>query len=685
MKRSARFSLGTRLALVQALLVIVVMCIFTATLTAYLTKRLDKRTEEDLAQQAVLLTHSLSSYHASLADSVGKLAAVFRADFPDSFMLDTSQSVAIGEKRTPMLRNGAITINQNFEVVDRFTGVTKAVSTVFVRSGDDFIRITTSLKKEDGSRAVGTTLDRSHPAYQKLLNGEEFVGKATLFGKDYMTKYLPVKDKGGNVVAVLFIGLDFTESLQALKEKIRSVKIAKTGYLYAIDATEGKEYGRVQIHPSKEGENVLNIRDADGREFIKEILTQKEGYINYRWIDKEAGETSPREKLVSFRHLDEWNWIICAGASLDELNGGAALLRNAMLGASSLVVVIFVLLFMFMVRRWITRPLREAVAVTEQLASGDFRNVVSLDSENTKSADEVEQLSLAIRRMASSLRGLLEKIDDSSRDVSNAAELVNTRAERIAAGAEEVAAQVVTVATAGEEMTATSVDISRNCQLAVDGAQQASQSARDGFEVVKHTIDGIKLRGAKTLENAKIVESLGGRSDQIGDIVATIEDIADQTNLLALNAAIEAARAGEQGRGFAVVADEVRALAVRTTGATKEIGGMIKTIQSETRQAIISMEEGVKETEQGVVEAARLETSLGDILQRIDDVAMQVNQIATAAEEQTATTGEISGNMHQITQVVCRTSEGAHESASAAAQLNGNAEELQRLLDQFRL
>ena len=213
----------------------------------------------------------------------------------------------------------------------------------------------------------------------------------------------------------------------------------------------------------------------------------------------------------------------------------------------------------------------------------------------------------------------------------------------------------------------------------------ASQTASDGAIIVERTVAVMGQIAVKVQESAKTVESLGARSEQIGAIIGTIEDIADQTNLLALNAAIEAARAGEQGRGFAVVADEVRALAERTTRATKEIGEMIKTIQRETRGAVVAMEEGVCQVEAGTEEAAKSGQALQEILSQINDVATQVNQIATAAEEQTATTSEISSNIHQITEVVQQTSQEAHESAIAAAKLNENAVELQRLVRQFKL
>ncbi|GFE62448.1 methyl-accepting chemotaxis protein [Geobacter sp. AOG2] len=344
------------------------------------------------------------------------------------------------------------------------------------------------------------------------------------------------------------------------------------------------------------------------------------------------------------------------------------------------VCIVIGLLEAIILARLFSAPLKDLARKADQIAAGDLRVEIELDSR-----DEIGQLSAAFGVMVKNLRELISRVIETSAQLSTAAAQVNAAAERMSTGTEEVAAQAGTVATASEEMAATSSDIANNCHMAADGAQQAAATTNRGFEVVKHTVDGIRQRGDGTRANARIVESLGERSDQIGAIVATIEDIADQTNLLALNAAIEAARAGEQGRGFAVVADEVRALAERTTRATKEIGDMIKAIQNQTKEAIVSMEEGVKGTERGATEAAQLETALNEILEQVNAVTLQVSQIATAAEEQTATTSEITNNIHMITQVVHDTSRGAQESATAASQMARQAENLQTLVRQFKL
>jgi len=346
----------------------------------------------------------------------------------------------------------------------------------------------------------------------------------------------------------------------------------------------------------------------------------------------------------------------------------------------SIAVFLLAAIQAFLLIRSITAPLKKVVALAGTIATGDLTARVEVTS-----GDETGQLVASMKAMTENLHHIINQVSTTSNQVAAAGSQLHTTAEQIAAGAEEVAAQAGTVATAGEEMSATSHDIAHNCLMAAEGANRASRTAQDGATVVEKTIAVMGQIAIKVQESAKTVEELGARSDQIGTIIGTIEDIADQTNLLALNAAIEAARAGEQGRGFAVVADEVRALAERTTRATREIGEMIKAIQNETKGAVAAMDQGVKQVEAGTAEAARSGESLRNILQQINEVAMQVNQIATAAEEQTATTSEISGNMSMITEVVQQTAQGAHESATAAGQLSGNAEELQRLVRQFKL
>jgi methyl-accepting chemotaxis protein len=328
----------------------------------------------------------------------------------------------------------------------------------------------------------------------------------------------------------------------------------------------------------------------------------------------------------------------------------------------------------------ILTQIETAVGSLETIASGDLSVTIVIDSNN-----ELSKMLSSITHLQESMCDIIAGVQKTAIQLVSSSEQLSATSSMIANSVEQVAAQAGTVATAGEEMAATSMDIAQNCVMVADGGKRANDSALSGSFVVKETVVVMNRIADRVRESARAVESLGTRSDQIGNIVGTIEDIADQTNLLALNAAIEAARAGDQGRGFAVVADEVRALAERTSRATKEISQMIKAIQIDTRRAVETMEQGVNDVETGTAEAGKSGDALQDILSQMNSFAMQVSQIATAAEQQTATTGEISSNMIQVTDVIHGVAKGAQESASAAGQLARLADEQQKLIGQFKL
>ena len=448
------------------------------------------------------------------------------------------------------------------------------------------------------------------------------------------------------------------------KKHFNLIKVGKSGYAFLLD-----EQGTLVVHKKDEGKNLA------GQEHIDFIRSHKEGGT-YQYTSKTTGQN----KIVAFRYIVPWKLWVVPGANVADYFDAmkkSFLMWNLAFGAG---IILILASFAVGITRSISRPICEAVGIANSLSDGDLSIKIK-----TNAKGEAGQLLNALGKMVVSFRDIIGRVNHVAVEVTTASNQFKSTAVQIASGTEEVAAQATTVATAGEEMSATSGDIAQNCQMAAEGAKRASQSASEGAVVVERAVTVMGQITQKVQESARTVENLGARSDQIGTIIGTIEDIADQTNLLALNAAIEAARAGEQGRGFAVVADEVRALAERTTRATKEISEMIKAIQRDTKGAVTTMEQGVQQVETGTIEAAKSGQALQDILRQVNDVTMQVNQIAAAAEEQTATTSEISSNMMQITEVVKLTSQGAHKSATAAAQLNVNAEELQRLVQQFKL
>jgi methyl-accepting chemotaxis protein len=327
---------------------------------------------------------------------------------------------------------------------------------------------------------------------------------------------------------------------------------------------------------------------------------------------------------------------------------------------------------------------RPVVKVKELIEAAERENSLTKRLDHI-GKDEIGEMSRCYNTFLDRLQNTIFQISDMSNNVSDSSRELSVTSIQMVSRANSQAEQTAGIATATEEMSATVNDVSCNTLAAADFSHKLKGSVLEGGEIIRRAIDGIKSV-AKTIKDAtETIDGLSSESDKIGEIISVINDIADQTNLLALNAAIEAARAGEQGRGFAVVADEVRKLAARTTAATGEIAAMIHSIQSESGNVAKSMERGIGEAETGVLLANQAGEALEKIVEGIEEISEMISQIATASQEQTATIEVISTNINQVSEVTSDFASGMKQSSTSAEKLDQLAKGMKQLVGQFRI
>jgi methyl-accepting chemotaxis protein len=299
--------------------------------------------------------------------------------------------------------------------------------------------------------------------------------------------------------------------------------------------------------------------------------------------------------------------------------------------------------------------------------------------------DELSMLTEAINTMSVSLQDMVSEVTQSANEVAAAATQIAASAEEMSSGMMDQTDQVNQVSAAIEEMAQSITEVASKSAGAADNADTSGRTALEGSEIVRQAVDRMLAIDEAVTASSASVSELGRRGEQIGEIISVINDIADQTNLLALNAAIEAARAGEHGRGFAVVADEVRKLADRTTKATDEIADSITAIQTETGEAVTRMDRGSEEVKAGVESVQQAGHSLSEIVERAQEVASMVSGIAAAAEEQSAASTQVSQSVQSINAITRQSAEGARQAAEGATTMSQRAEQLRRLVGEFRL
>jgi methyl-accepting chemotaxis protein len=406
------------------------------------------------------------------------------------------------------------------------------------------------------------------------------------------------------------------------------------------------------VETGKRGQGVA-LSQGEGRIALDEALAKLGEDIQ---LNVTAGRDAAKTAAAAYRA--SWLWTIC-------------LLAGA---------VVFGLAVMILITRSIATPVRAIMKMLEALAARDLTKTLDVDS-----ADELGVMARALNQTIEVLRETISRIGESAEHLASACTEISAGAGQTAESAHTQSDQATQVATAMHEMASTVQQISENSQEASEASRGAADAARAGGKKVEETLSTMREIADSTSKVAATIAELGKNSERIGKITEVIDDIADQTNLLALNAAIEAARAGEQGRGFAVVADEVRKLAERTSKATKEITGMIQSIQIQAQNAVAAMKKESGDVEIGVQKTTASGEALNEIIKMSQSVGDMIVTIATAATEQSAATDEINSNISQISSSTQSSSAASEQTAKACSDLSKLAFDLNKLVNQFQL
>ncbi|TKB48922.1 methyl-accepting chemotaxis protein [Ferrimonas sediminicola] len=655
-------SLSLQLGLMTALLVALAFSI-----TAYLvyqdsTRTLMEKTLAEHESKVKALSLTMEQSFNGYLDEAQKLVTSLRNQYMEDLQISGTKVTLAGRELTDFVIFGD-RISDNL-LVDRFMKDTHAGATIFTREGNDLYRLSTSLTNLQGERIVGTRLDRTSPSYQALIQGQDYHNKIDLYGKQYLTYYTPLRNSAGAMIGAVVVALPVEDSARALFDSLAKVAWGDTGYSIVFSDAESNR-GRYLHHPdsSNLSKNIINLA-TDEKPFQK-LFEGESGVIRYpHTFNGFSGE-----KYLAYAKVPGWQWVIAGGTFVDEVTKESQAVLYDIILIATLAALTTTLLLIWLVRRLLA-PLTDANGY--MLALGQGRVSVAIPEMRADSGNEIVRLLHNMGQMAANLRGLVEQISSTSSESSQAADGVARFAGDNLAQADQQQHQVDQMASAIEEMASSANSVAEQVEAVANNVRNADGDSETGATLVADMEQQIARLGEQLNQSTDAIHQVHEQSRSIESVTAMIDAVAEQTNLLALNAAIEAARAGEQGRGFAVVADEVRQLAHRTQSSVQEVVGITGELQSRIESAVAMM----NASQHSSVEVSDKAHSAGDafraIRQQIQGIASMAESMATTSEQQAQVSQEIAANATQVSELNRLTRD-------ASAQTANSAEALQRL------
>lgn len=497
----------------------------------------------------------------------------------------------------------------------------------------------------------------------------------------------------GSVEYTLATFADKGQALENTRKMLTPIRFAdnNSGYLFIYD-----QQGIMILNaasPQNNGKNMLSLKDPNGVMIIQEIIKAgKAGGDFFKYVYAKPGSPTPQPKLSYAAPIQGTDWYLGTGVYIDDIENltqqyseKAWLQMNSQFRAaalSALILALITIAIMIFVAQKIARPINAMVATLNDIADGEGDLTKRLVIQGQ---DEISQLGQAFNRFSTKLHAIINEVSEATEQVANATQSIKRQTSHVEQQLEIHNNETEQVVTAATEMSSTAHEVARNATSVADATQAAANDAQKAQEIVNASTISINILAKEVEQAGKHMSSLHDQSQKIDGVLQVIGAIAEQTNLLALNAAIEAARAGEQGRGFAVVADEVRSLASRTQESTLEIKDMLDKLHQLVSQTVASMKSSQDSSNEAVASSSKISENLASVTNAIETINDMSGHIATAATEQSSVTEEINRNMVAIRIIVSELLDSSHESSSISDVLFGASSKLKKLVEQFKL